>query len=498
MTQRDFNLESSNLNLHPLPVLRLIVVRFDRWWLCALWLLAGTLVTTSAPPTFAEWKSACGKLPPNRVLNGRMPPKALLPLPDFSEMDRVLDAWFGLATNGPLATPAHWLNNGPRRETFFNTSQTWFTTPRLPFEPFVQKLVLPPDAKVHLQGDLHGDIRSFLAILSQLQERRWLDGFTVIDPNLHIVFLGDYTDRGLYGIEVLYTLFRLKLANPDRVHMVRGNHEDVNLVSRYGFLAEGQAKYGSAFKAEKILRAYDFLPVALYLGCGTNFVQACHGGMEPGFSPGVLLSSQGTNRFQWLGPLLQAGFLKTHPNWLGNKPEAAMARAQFEDFTPSAPTSPNVIGFMWNDFTVFADEPAFTHNPERAYVYGQPAVAYLLRNAGSDTAQLHAVIRGHQHSGIPNPIMRRLVASRGLFRHWQETNAATGRNAEGPTLTSQLESEPRRSLPEGSVWTLNVSPDSVYGMGCGFNFATFGVLTLGNRFEDWRIQVENVDVPLKF
>jgi hypothetical protein len=79
-----------------------------------------------------------------------------------------------------------------------------------------------------------------------------------------------------------------------------------------------------------------------------------------------------------------------------------------------------------------------------------------------------------------------------------ETNAAIGLDAEGPTLASQIESNPRRSLPEGSVWTLNVSPDSVYGMGCGFNFATFGVLTLGNRFEDWRIQVETVDVPLKF
>ena len=74
----------------------------------------------------------------------------------------------------------------------------------------------------------------------------------------------------------------------------------------------------------------------------------------------------------------------------------------------------------------------------------------------------------------------------------------TGRTAEGPTVASQLEADRRRYRPGGSGWNLNGSPDSVYGMGCGFNVATFGVLTLGNRFEDWRIQVENVDVRLKF
>ena len=60
-------------------------------------------------PTFAEWQAACAKLPLNRVLAGRMPPKALLPLRTFAEFDRVLDAFFALATNGPLANATHWV-----------------------------------------------------------------------------------------------------------------------------------------------------------------------------------------------------------------------------------------------------------------------------------------------------------------------------------------------------------------------------------------------------
>ncbi len=481
---------------HGKGVLRVIGIGNRSRWLCGVLLCAGLLRAWGAPPTFVEWKAACDKLPPNRVLNGRMPPRSLLPLQDFGEMDRVLDEYFVQSTNGPLSKAELWLGNAPRKAAFFDVTRSWFVTSGFPFEPFARKLVLPADAKVFVEGDLHGDIRTLLAVLGRLQERRWLDGFRIVDPNFHMVFLGDYTDRGLYGVEVFYTLLRLKVANPDQVHLGRGNHEDANLAARYGFLSEGQAKYGAGFKAEKVLRAYDFLPVVLYLGCGTNFVQACHGGMEPGFAPGGLLVSEGTNRFQLLGTLKQAGFLAAHPQWLGTTPEAGVARGQFTDFVPASPTSPNVIGFMWNDFTVFRDEPAFAHNPERAYVYGESAVAYLLRTGGQGDARLRAVIRAHQHSGISNPMMRRLVASQGLFRHWQETNSPAARDAEPSALMGRIEGGASRALPEGSVWTFNVGPDSVYGLGCGFSFATYGVLTLRPRFEDWRVAVETVEVPI--
>lgn len=475
-------------------MLRPVSLVLVRAW---LWLvLAGSIAARAdtAAPDFAAWRSACSQLPPNRVLNGRMPPRALLPLKGFAEFERAVDAFFAVATNGPLSQPDRWVGTAPRRETFLDVQKTWFGTQGFPFEPFAARLTLPAGAKVHLQGDLHGDIHSLLAVLGRLQERKALDGFKLSDPDLHIVFLGDYTDRGLYGVEVLYTLLRLKAANPDRVHLVRGNHEDVSLVARYGFLAEAQAKFGGTFKAEKVLRAYDFLPVVLYLGSGTNYVQLCHGGMEPGFSPDALLTSDGTNRFQRLGALQQATFLRQNPDWIGNTPEAAEARRQFTDFTPAAPTSPAVIGFMWNDFTVFRDEPAFAHNPDRAYVYGQPAVEYLLRNASKGGARVRAVIRGHQHSGISNPMMRRLVASRGVFRHWQELASPAAVAAEPSELAPKLDTRPSRALPDNSVWTLNVAPDSVYGLGCGFNFATFGLLQLAPAFEDWRLQVDTVDV----
>jgi hypothetical protein len=309
-----------------------------------------------------------------------------------------------------------------------------------------------------------------------------------------MAFLGDYTDRGVYGVEVIYTLLRLQLANPGRVLLIRGNHEDISLVSRYGFLAEGQAKYGADFDAAKVVRFHDFLPAAVYLGTGNDVVQLCHGGMEPGFDPRPLLQSERTNAFQRIVELKQQTYLASHPAWARSDAAAGAEAAQwFRDFRAQSPTSPSVIGFMWNDFTVFSGETAFANNPERASIYGKAAVTHILQTQSAPTTRVHGVIRAHQHSGVPNPIMRRLMASRGAFRHWQETAEPAGDRFEA----SNLETGASRPIPEGSVWTLNVSPDSVYGQGNGFTFATVVMLQTAPAFADWRLSVDTVEVSVK-
>ncbi len=41
------------------------------------------------------------------------------------------------------------------------------------------------------------------------------------------VFLGDIVDRGKHSLEVLCLLLALKVQYPQRVFLVRGNHEDM-------------------------------------------------------------------------------------------------------------------------------------------------------------------------------------------------------------------------------------------------------------------------------
>src|SRR5262249_27233515 len=46
-------------------------------------------------------------------------------------------------------------------------------------------------------------------------------------PDVKLVFLGDYIDRGMFSFEgVLRAVLRLLVAYPDHVYVLRGNHED--------------------------------------------------------------------------------------------------------------------------------------------------------------------------------------------------------------------------------------------------------------------------------
>lgn len=51
------------------------------------------------------------------------------------------------------------------------------------------------------------------------------------------LFLGDYVDRGAYSIEVLSYLFAQKIMLPDKVFMLRGNHELTAVNISFTFLS---------------------------------------------------------------------------------------------------------------------------------------------------------------------------------------------------------------------------------------------------------------------
>jgi diadenosine tetraphosphatase ApaH/serine/threonine PP2A family protein phosphatase len=80
---------------------------------------------------------------------------------------------------------------------------------------------LNPVGKAVVVGDLHGDLESLTSILNS-------SGFTqrmTRSKDLTLIFLGDYGDRGAHSTEVYYTILKLKLAFPEQVLLLRGNHE---------------------------------------------------------------------------------------------------------------------------------------------------------------------------------------------------------------------------------------------------------------------------------
>ena len=53
-------------------------------------------------------------------------------------------------------------------------------------------------------------------------------------PDTHYLFLGDFVDRGYNSIETFQLMLALKVRYPDRIHMLRGNHESRQITSVYG------------------------------------------------------------------------------------------------------------------------------------------------------------------------------------------------------------------------------------------------------------------------
>ena len=80
---------------------------------------------------------------------------------------------------------------------------------------------LEPLGEAVVVGDLHGDLESLINILKSSDFMQKM----ARSKDATLIFLGDYGDRGAHSAEVYYTVLKLKLAFPEQIILLRGNHE---------------------------------------------------------------------------------------------------------------------------------------------------------------------------------------------------------------------------------------------------------------------------------
>jgi len=123
-------------------------------------------------------------------------------------------------------------------------------------------------APVTVVGDIHGQFYDLIEIFR-------IGGFC---PDTNYLFLGDYVDRGLFSVETISLLTCLKLRYPDRVNLIRGNHESRAVTQTYGFYTECIRKYGTPNVWHHFTSMFDFLTLSVVID---DKIFCVHGGLSP-------------------------------------------------------------------------------------------------------------------------------------------------------------------------------------------------------------------------
>jgi len=126
----------------------------------------------------------------------------------------------------------------------------------------------PVPAPVTVVGDVHGQFYDLLEMFKVAGNA----------PDTNFLFLGDYVDRGHHSLQCVTLLTLLKVRYPDRVTMLRGNHESRQVTQVYGFYDEVVRKYGSAHAWTCFTDMFDYLPLS---ACIESSIFTPHGGLSP-------------------------------------------------------------------------------------------------------------------------------------------------------------------------------------------------------------------------
>jgi diadenosine tetraphosphatase ApaH/serine/threonine PP2A family protein phosphatase len=162
-------------------------------------------------------------------------------------------------------------------------------------EPNILKVSRNPCSFI---GDTHGDLETSKRIVEEF----------LTDEKTILIFLGDYVDRGAYQLENVLFLFSLKKDYPERVILLRGNHEEEEMNKSYGFHEILYTNYMR--KSDEVFQQFQQTFAQLPLCVLTwNQVLGLHGGIPISLEKGVISLTEieqlkrGATHFEQFDPI---------------------------------------------------------------------------------------------------------------------------------------------------------------------------------------------------
>jgi len=205
--------------------------------------------------------------------------------------------------------------------------------------------VLYITSPVTIVGDLHGH---FFDLLEMFR-------VTAPPPDAKYLFLGNFVNRGEFSVETISLLACLKLRYRDRIHLLRGNHEERSMTQMYGFYEECLKKYGTPEVWKSFTDLFDYFTISAVID---QKIFCVHGGV--------------TDKIKNLDQIRVC-----------------------ERFRKSSTASPLINGLLWSDpitDPTFAESPVTPTSPRGMGSYfNKSTVANFLTTNG-----LTEMVRGHQ------------------------------------------------------------------------------------------------------
>jgi len=130
-----------------------------------------------------------------------------------------------------------------------------------------EKMLIELEAPLRVCGDIHGQYYDLLRIFEHC-------GYP---GEYNFLFLGDYVDRGKQSLETICLLLAYKIKFPNKVHLLRGNHESSVTNRIYGFYDECKRRYNVRLW-KNFTELFNFLPVAALID---EKILCMHGGLSP-------------------------------------------------------------------------------------------------------------------------------------------------------------------------------------------------------------------------